>query len=325
MHDVIIIGGSYAGLAAALQLGRARRSVLVLDAGQRRNRFVTSSHGFLGQDGQSPEVIVERGRVDVRAYPTVALREALVTEARAIDGGFAVRDGAAEHRARRLILATGVADELPAIPGLSERWGKTVFVCPYCDGYERNLGRLGVLATGPWAVHQAVLVSEWAGAGLATLFLNGAFEPDGAQLADLAARRIHVEPGPVMSAAGEAGTIELALRDGRARELDALFLLPRVVIRDRFAEQLGCDLDVGPLGPFYKTDAMKETTVPGVFACGDVGLPAPAVAFAVADGTRAGVSAHQSLVFRPSPPVHARGPEHALTHAESSAPRRPQS
>ncbi len=299
MHDVIIVGGSYAGLAAALQLARARRRVLILDAGQRRNRFATSSHGFLGQDGQTPDAIAARGRADVLAYPTVALRESTVTEIRAGEGGFAVRAGADEHPGRRVILATGLADEMPAIPGLGERWGRTVFHCPYCHGYELNMGRIGVLATSPLSVHQAALVSEWGAVGQTTFFLNAAFEPDEAQLAELASRRIGVERELVASAAGEAPAIEIQLRDGRARELDALFLLPRVVMEDRFAEQLGCELDMGPLGPFYKTDAMKETTVPGVFACGDVGLPTPAVALAVADGTRAGIAAHQSLVFRP--------------------------
>lgn len=131
MVDVIIIGGSYSGLAAALMLGRARRSVLIIDAGQRRNRFVNHAHGFLGQDGQPPEAIAAKGRSEVFAYPTVAWREGLASEARAFPGGFAVRAGAEEHQGKRLILATGVVDELPAIPGVAERWGKSAFFCPY--------------------------------------------------------------------------------------------------------------------------------------------------------------------------------------------------
>src|SRR5258706_4570204 len=131
MFDVIVIGGSYAGLAAALQLGRARRRVLILDAGQRRNRFAPTSHGFLGQDGRSPDAIAAPGRADVLAYPTVALHETSVTEARAGPEGFVVRAGGEEHRSKRLILATGVVDELPPIPGLAEQWGKRAFHCPY--------------------------------------------------------------------------------------------------------------------------------------------------------------------------------------------------
>src|SRR5262249_1551477 len=143
-----------------------------------------------------------------------------------------------------------------------------------------------------------VLVSEWAAAGGTTLFSNGAFEPDAEQLNELASRHIHLEREPVVGVAGEAPGVELRLRDGRVCELNGLFVAPRAVIANRFVEQLGCELESGPLGSFYKTDMMKETTVPGVFACGDVALPAPAVALAVADGTRAGIGAHQSLVFR---------------------------
>jgi thioredoxin reductase len=298
MYDVIIVGGSYGGLAAALQLARARRRVLVLDAGQRRNRFARRSHGFLGHDGQTPEAIAAKGRTDVLAYATVTWLEDLATEARPIPGGFAVRTGSEEHQGKRLILATGVIDELPAIPGLAERWGKTVFFCPYCDGYEFELGRLGVLATTSASQHFAVLVSEWAAVGQTTLFLNGTIEPDAAQLDDFESRGIRVEREPVVSATGDATEIALRLRDGRTSTLNGVFLLPRTHLLTPFAEQLGCELEMGPLGPFYKTDETKETTVPGVFACGDAALPMPAVAFAVADGTRAGGAAHQSLVFR---------------------------
>ena len=126
MFDVIIVGGSYAGLAAALQLGRARRSVLVVDAGLRRNRFAASSHGFLGQDGQAPQAISAKGRAEVSAYPSVRWLEATAGQVRAVGDGFALRAGGEEHASRRLILATGVVDELPAVEGLTERWGKTV-------------------------------------------------------------------------------------------------------------------------------------------------------------------------------------------------------
>lgn len=298
MYDVIIIGGSYAGLGAALQLGRARQRVLVLDAGQPRNRFARHSHGFLGQDGQTPEAIAAKGRAEVLAYPTVTWRDALATEARPIPGGFAVRVGSDEQRSKRLILAAGVVDQLPPVPGLAERWGQTVFFCPYCDGYELDMGRLGVLATGPLSTHLAVLVSQWAAEKQTTLFLNGTFEPDPDELAELAARDIKVERELVTSVAGEAPAIELRLRDGRSSPLDGLFVPASNHLDGAFAEQLGCEIELGRLGPFYKTDESKETTVPGVFACGDIARALPGVAYAVADGVRAGVAAHQSLVFR---------------------------
>ncbi|HTE56260.1 MAG TPA: NAD(P)/FAD-dependent oxidoreductase [Kofleriaceae bacterium] len=301
MHDVIIIGGSYAGLSAALQLGRARRRVLVIDGGQRRNRFASSSHGFLGHDGQAPEAIAARGRAEVLAYPTVVWREARVDQAHAIDGGFAVRAGSDEHRARRLILATGVVDELPQVPGLVERWGRSVFHCPYCHGYELDLGRLGVLATGPMSIQQAAIVAGWGAPGQTTLYLDGALEPDAEQLADLAERGIQVERARVAAVAGEIDashpSIEVQLGDGRATRLDGLFLLPRTRHPVPFGEQLGCELEAGPTGPFYRVDPTRETTVPGVFACGDAAVAAGAVSLAVGDGAVAGFSANRSLVF----------------------------
>lgn len=297
MYDVIIIGGSYAGLAAALQLVRARRQVLIVDAGERRNRFTRHSHGFLGQDGQPPEAIAAKGRSEVLAYPTAAWREALATEARAVSDGFVVRAGSDEHRGKRLILATGVVDELPAIPGLAERWGKQIFYCPYCDGYEFGMGRLGVLATREASTRFALLISEWAGAGKTTFFLNGTVEPEKEQLAALASRNIAVERENVVAVAGEEPALELRLGNGRSSQLDGLFLLPSTRLNSPFAEQLGCELETGQHGPLYKTDETKETTVAGVFACGDAALTMPSVAFAVADGVRAGKFAHQSLVF----------------------------
>ncbi|HMI91218.1 MAG TPA: NAD(P)/FAD-dependent oxidoreductase, partial [Polyangiales bacterium] len=286
------------GLAAALQLARARRQVLILDSGQRRNRFAAHSHGFLGQDGQPPETIAAKGRAEVLAYPTVSWRDGLATEVSAIAGGFIVRVGSEELRAKRLILATGVVDELPDIPGLAEQWGKRVFFCPYCDGYEFALGRLGILATSPSSGHFAILVSEWAAPGGATLFLNGAYEPDALELARLESRQISIEREPVANFGTHAGSLELRLRDGRTSVVAGVFLHPRAQLNGPFAQQLGLETEMGRLGPYYKTDATKETNVPGVFACGDVALPLPAVAHAVSDGVKAGAFAHQSLVFR---------------------------
>lgn len=305
MYDVIIIGGSYAGLAAALQLARARRRVLILDSGQRRNRFANHSHGFLGQDGQPPGAIAARGRAEVLAYPTVTWRDALASAASPLHNGFLVQADGEELRGKRLILATGVADELPAIPGLVDQWGKRAFFCPYCDGYEFGMSRLGVLATSPTSARFAVLVSEWAAPGQTTFFLNGAFEPDAEQLAQLESRRISIERERVGGVGGDGNSVELRLRDGRTCTVDGVFLHPRTRLNGPFPEQLGCEIEMGPLGPYYRTDATKETTVRGVFACGDVATPLPAIAHAVSDGVRAGAFAHQSLVFRPEP--HSEG------------------
>jgi thioredoxin reductase len=299
MHDVIIVGGSYAGLAAALQLGRARRSVLVVDGGERRNRFVSASHGFLGHDGASPKEIAAKGKAEVLAYPTVQWLDALVTTLHATSRGFVVQSAAGEHEAKRLIVATGVIDELPSIDGLAERWGKSVFHCPYCDGYELARGRLGVLATSPHSMRYAQVVAEWSAPGQTTLFVDESVEPSPEQVSELSASGIAIERVKVVAAEGPAPGVVLRLQDGRTSALAGLFVMTQARLPGGFAEQLGCELEQGPTGPFFKTDESKETTVPGVFACGDVALAKSTVSFAIADGVRAGIGTHQSLVFRP--------------------------
>lgn len=298
MHDVIIIGGSYAGLAAALQLARARRTVLILDAGERRNRFARRSHGFLGHDGQPPEFIAADGKKDVLAYPTVTWRDILATDVSGAQDRFLVRARSEEFTGRRLILATGVVDDPPEIPGLADSWGRGVFHCPYCDGYELGLGRLGVLATTSASAHFALLVSEWASPGQLTFFLNDAVEPSAQETADLLRRRIVIEPGRVVRVGSGPDGIGVSLHDGRMETFAGLFMVTRTRLNDSFAQQLGCETEIGPLGPYYKTDATKETTVQGVFACGDAAQPIAAIAYAIADGVRAGAFTHQSLVFR---------------------------
>lgn len=287
MYDVIIVGGSYAGLSAGLQLARARRQVLVIDAAQRRNRFAATSHGFLGQDGQAPEMIAAEGRSQLMEYPTVTWVQDRVVQAE----GCSVRteyNGA--FQAKRLILATGVVDELPTIEGLQERWGKHVFHCPYCHGYELDQGRIGVLATSPLAMHHALMLPDW---GTTTLFTNGVFTPDADQQAQLDRRGVSVENAAVRRISGERADLEMD--DGRVFNLDGIFTMSRTRVSP-LAEQLGCELADGPTGPYLHTNDMRQTSVPGVFACGDTSLAAGSVALAVAEGVRAGVGAHFSLI-----------------------------
>jgi thioredoxin reductase len=173
MFDVIIIGGSYAGLSAALQLARAYRKILVIDGGKKRNRFATTSHGFLGQDGRTPEAIAADARAQLLAYDTVQWLDGFVETAEKNADGFAVRLADRNSLlAKRLILAIGVTDTLPDIPGLQERWGKAVFHCPYCHGYELGRGEIGVLAVSEGSLHHAMMLPDW---GNTTLFLNNAF------------------------------------------------------------------------------------------------------------------------------------------------------
>ncbi|WP_313677506.1 NAD(P)/FAD-dependent oxidoreductase [Pantoea vagans] len=294
VYDVIIVGGSYAGISAGLQLARARRQILVIDAGQRRNRFVESSHGFLGQDGEHPGAIASKAREQLMAYPSVEWVTDTAIHAKADQEGYAITVGSGQSlAARRLILAMGVKDELPSLPGLSALWGKKIFHCPYCHGYELNGGMIGVLASSPLAIHQALMLPDW---GPTTLFLNDAFTPDAAQLAQLARRGVTVEAEPILAIGEDQADITFA--SGRVIRLAGLFIQPRTRLSSPLATQLGCKLEAGPTGEFIQVDTMRETNVPGVFACGDVAVAAGNVAIAVGDGARTGAAAHQSLIFR---------------------------
>jgi thioredoxin reductase len=293
VHDVLIVGGSYAGLSAGLPLARARRSVLVVDAGQRRNRFAPASHGFLTQDGVPPDEIAAEGRAQLMDYPSVEWVAGQVEQVRRTSDGFEARlkDGAV-HRSRRLILAGGVHDELPPLPGLAERWGRQVFHCPYCHGYELQQGPVGVLATSEMSAHQARMLPDW---GPTTYLLDGRPLPDADTLAQLQARGVSLEPAPVVRLAGD-DALQVMLQDGRTLALAGLFIATRTD-PGPLPEQLGCALEHGPMGRFVRTDAMKATTVPGVFACGDLARGAGSVPLAAGDGALAGVAAHRSLMF----------------------------
>lgn len=296
-YDAVVVGGSFAGMAAALQLARARRRVLVVDAGRPRNRFTHASHGFPGQDGRAPAEITATTRAEVLAYPTAAILTDEATHARAADGGFELTLASGSTlAASRLVLATGVVDDLPDVPGVRERWGVTVLHCPYCHGYEVADRRFGVLAAGEMAVHQALLVTDWSAD--VTLFLNRAIQPDDEQRTQLAARGVRIEERPVAELVGEG--VELSgvrMEDGEVIGIDALFTQPRTRIASPLAEQLGCEMEDGTPGPIIRTDATRETTVRGVFAAGDAARFFANATLAAADGVMAGIAAHRSLVF----------------------------
>jgi thioredoxin reductase len=293
-YDAIVVGGSFAGLSAAMQLARARRRVLVIDAGQPRNRFAAASHGFFGHDGKPPYEILREAARQVSAYPTAAFLQGEATAATPVDGGFIVALGdGREERAARLILATGVRDEPPAIPGLRERWGRTVLHCPYCHGYEVAGRALGVLAASPHSAHQAGLLPDW---GPTTFFTQGRFEPDEEQAAHLAARGVQVERTPIVEILGDTPDLEaVRLADGRVLPLQAVFTAPQTHMASPLAEVLGCAFEQGPMGPYIRVDEWKQTTVPGVYAAGDAADPKHNATLASASGVLAGIGAHQSL------------------------------
>lgn len=291
-YDVIVIGGSYAGMAAALQLVRARRRVLVVDARLRRNRFASHSYGFLSQDGTSPADIARLARQQLEVYPTLTWIDGLTEVASGEKDGFAIRtkDGV-RYEGRRIVLAIGVSDELPAIEGLKERFGVSVFHCPYCHGYELNQGRIAVIATGPMSLHQAQLIPEW---GDVTFFTNDALVFDDNARSDLSRRGVIVEETPIVRLAGSA---DIIVRDGRQLSFDGIFTAPRNAPATAIAETLGCTLVETPVGVQIGTDDTKETSIPGVFACGDAARVPHSLSLAVADGAWAGAQVHRSLIW----------------------------
>nr|HEX4312358.1 NAD(P)/FAD-dependent oxidoreductase [Kofleriaceae bacterium] len=289
MYEVVIVGGSYAGLSAALQLARARRRVLVVDAGVRRNRFASHAHGFLSRDGIAPGELARLGKEQLLAYPTVTWRDGRVGRiARRADDTLEV-DG--EH-ALRVILATGVRDDLPAIPGLAERWGDSVFHCPYCHGYELDRGAVGVLGTHPMAEHPALLLVDWGGP--VTYLAHGHAIADDAR-AHLLRRGVAIEAARIADVRDRATVV---LDDGRQLAFAGLLAVTQTHPSSPVAAELGCAIATGPTGGTYiQTDAMKQTTVPNVFAAGDAAMMMASIPLAVADGVMAGASAHRSLVM----------------------------
>ncbi|CDM63224.1 MULTISPECIES: NAD(P)/FAD-dependent oxidoreductase [Rhizobium] len=291
-YDVIIVGGSYAGMAAALQLIRARRSVLVIDAGLRRNRSASHSHGFLGQDGADPAEIAATARAQLHAYPTLTWIDETAQAVAGVKDAFVVTtaDGR-RHEGRRLLFAVGVTDTLPEIEGMTERWGKSIFHCPYCHGYELSQGTIGVIAAGPMSIHQAQLIPEW---GAVTFLTNAAVALDADSRADLTARGVTTEATPIARIEGHA---DVVLVDGRTLSFAGLFTVSRNAPATPIAGLLGCELEETPFGSQIRTDATKETTAPGAFACGDAARVPHSVSLAVADGAWAGAQLHRSLVF----------------------------
>lgn len=321
MRDAIVIGGSFAGLAAALQLARARRRVLVVDAGLPRNRFAAHSHGFLGHDGRPPQEILDDAARQLLAYPTAAIRDDEADAFTGKDGFFVNLGQGGQLRARRLVLAMGVVDELPPIAGMRERWGTTVLHCPYCHGFEVAGRALGVIANHARSAHQATLLPDW---GRTTYFTQGIFEPDEHEAARLEARGVRIERTPVVELVGTAPALEaVRLSDGRLVPVGAVFTAPRTHLPP-LAAKLGCALDEGAQGPYIRVDEWKQTTVPGVYAAGDVASAMHNVTLASAAGVLAGIGVHQSLVAEEAvrAPAAVRGAVPAGAPPAQAAKRR---
>lgn len=293
-YEVVIIGGSYAGLSAALPLARARRQILIIDAGQRRNRFAEHSHNFLTQDGRAPEAIAFEARTQVEKYSTVSWLSETVTDVKAIDGQYLVSAGEQQFQAEKIIIATGVKDELPQVEGLAERWGKSIYHCPYCDGYELNMGEVGVLASGMHSLHQALMLPDW---GDTILFLNDAIKAeqlDDELLAKLSRRQIVIETRKVARIENHC---DIVFVDGERTTLNGLFVSTVTLLQADWIRNLGLDIDSNEYGEAIKTSPAKETNIKGVYACGDVTRSGGSVALSVGDGAMTGIVAHKSFIF----------------------------
>ena len=293
-YEVIIIGGSYAGLSAAMSLGRARCRVLVIDGGRPRNRYTPHAHNLLLHDGDAPATLAAQARQQVAHYPTITQLAAEATAATALsDGTFEITTaGHGPFRAGRLLLATGLRDELPPVPGFAECWGKSVIHCPYCHGYEVADQPTGLWLNGEQVAHMVPLLLNWTRD--LTVFTNGpaAFEATTRQL--LAARRVGLIETPVAALEHTAGQLRgLRLADGRRVALPVLYAgLPKAQA-SLLPAQLGCAVDNQQL---VVVDAQCQTSVPGVLAAGDNCSPLHQLVHAMAAGSMAGVILSRELI-----------------------------
>jgi thioredoxin reductase len=317
-QDVLVAGGGAAGLNGALMLARSRRSVTVIDAGAPRNAPAAGVHGLLGRDGMPPAELLARGRAEVRGYGgrVVPGEVAAVTR---VGAEFEVRlaDGRTT-RARRLLVATGLVDELPDVPGLRERWGRDVIHCPYCHGWEARDRAIGVLASGPMTVHQALLFRQLSDD--ITVFAHTAPPLTDEQREQLAARGIRVVDGPVaaVQAAGDRLT-GVRLADGPVIGREVLVIAPRARVQVGFLAELGLRPAEHPsgAGEHIPADPAGRTEVPGVWAAGNVTDPSAQVGSAAAAGAMAGAHINFDLVTEETQEAVAA---HRPTSAPANAP-----
>ncbi|WP_432186781.1 NAD(P)/FAD-dependent oxidoreductase [Streptomyces sp. Tue6028] len=308
-YEAVVVGGGTAGLSAALVLGRARRRTLVVDAGEPRNAPAAHMQGYLSRDGMPPAAFLAEGRREVEGYGVALVRDRVVDVARDGAGEFDVTlaDGRPVH-ARRLIVTTGLADELPSVPGVAERFGRDVLHCPYCHGWEVRDEAFGVLATTPMSVHQALMVSQWSKD--VTLFLHTVREDEltDDDLRRLAAAGVAVVPGEVAElVVADDRFTGVRLTDGTTHARSVLFVAPRAVPRTGLLERLGAELRETPFGTYPVVDETGLTSVPGVWAAGNAIGFAEQVVNAASGGYRAAATLNGELLFTDLDAAVARG------------------
>jgi len=295
--DVVIVGGGAAGLSAALILARARRRVLVLDAGAPRNRFAPHMHGVLSRNGYSPLQLVEDGRREVREADGVIATAQVTHVSRATHGFVLTTDVGKEISTGRLIVATGIRDDLPPIAGLAEQWGRGVVACPYCDGYEVRGKAIGVLAASVPGLHKAQMVRSYSSD--VTVFTDLAGPVPEEDLLALRVRGIGVEERAVSRVFEEEGRlVGVELADGTSVPLDVIFAEPAMVPLDDLLRQLGAEQTETFFGSWTAADAMGKTSIDGVWVAGNSANPAALVPVAAASGVMAALAINTELVAR---------------------------
>jgi thioredoxin reductase len=279
-YDVLVVGGGAAGLSAALMLGRARRRVVVVDGGSPRNAPAEHMHGFLSRDGLPPSELLKIGREELAGYGVEIVEDQVST----LEPGFTARLASGrELTARRVLVATGVHDDLPAIPGLRESWGTDAVTCPYCHGYEVRDQPLGVLGTEPASVEHALLVRQWSPDVVYFAHAAPLSEEDRERFD---ARGIGIVDGTVTALRREDGHLTGLELGARFVPRTALFIRTRTVPHDELIRGLG----------YQETDAMGKTNVPGVWAAGNVVDARATVIIAAAQGAAAGGALNHDLV-----------------------------
>ena len=301
-YDVVVVGGGSAGLSAALVLGRSRRRTLVLDAGEPRNAPSSGVHGFFSRDGIRPEELLKIGREQLEPYPSVEVRFSRATGTSGENGDFEVTlDDGAAVRAHKLLLATGVVDELPDKPGFEEFWGRGVYHCPYCHGWEIRDRPLAVLNSGEGAAERAAFIRNWSRD--LVLLTDGP-----ANLSEEGRRTLRVLDIPVReerishlegALGGVAGGLRrIHFEDGSLLEREGLFYVPPQHQGSELAKMLGCEIvAMGQAPAGVKADpTTRETTVAGVYVAGDAGNPVQSALLAAASGANAAFFVNHSLV-----------------------------
>lgn len=290
--EVIIIGGSYAGLSAAMALGRSLRKVLILDSGNPCNAQTPFSHNFITRDGEKPAEIARVAREQVLKYNTVTFLREKAVSAIKTEPGFEIRTENESFSAEKIILATGIRDIFPDVKGLKECWGISVIHCPYCHGYEFRGRKTGIMINGDRAFHVAGLVKNLS--ANISLFTSGKPQFSDEQIRKLQENGIGIFEQPVAEIIhSEGNLLGIMLEDGTVHSMDALYASLPFEQHSGIAAQLECELtETGHI----RTDAFQKTSTEGVFACGDNASPMRSVAYAVASGNIAGAMVNHQLV-----------------------------